>query len=355
MRSMIDRRKTGWDVLSLNVLRNPSWGFVQIVCVTVGILCAVYLVTLAIVGSHFLYGLFHYNHIGIRESIVQLGGILAIPAAVVTAFVAIQQIRISRENQFTDLLIKSIQLLASTGGPDHGEVAHLGRLGGIYGLERVASASARDHWPIMELLCRYIRQTPAKTSGVPSTDEAGNRTIDWVRSLPKPAIDIQAATSAIGRRSPERIQKEEDTRRNLAEASSVARSKDKDLDAIDKAYRLDFRGANLQAMEFFGCNFARGIFDDCRMEGALFFRCDLSFADFKDSGLTGCIFIESNLGGAVFSKNDMSYSQALGTEFSKAKFYDVDLSNALFVDSSLETAQLFRTNKEAAIIVQSNR
>jgi hypothetical protein len=37
MRSMIDRRKTGWDVLSLNVLRNPSWGFVQIVCVTVGI------------------------------------------------------------------------------------------------------------------------------------------------------------------------------------------------------------------------------------------------------------------------------------------------------------------------------
>jgi hypothetical protein len=369
MQSIFDRRKSGWDALSLDALRNPSPEFVTIVCVAVGILFAVYLVALAIVGWNFLYGLFHYHHIGIEKPIVQLGGLLAVPVAVVTAFVAIQQIRISRENQFTDLFIKSIALLAPTGGRDHDEAAqlpNLGRLGGIYGLERVASASARDHWPIMEILCRYVRQiSPGKTSSEPSTNEAEHESIQWVRSLPKPAIDIQAAMSAIGRRSPDRIRKEEDTRQKLAVVSrdaikargkvaaveSVERSMDDDIDTIDRAYRLDFRGANLQAMEFFGCNFSRGLFDECRMEGTLFFRCDLSFADFNNTSLAGCIFIESNLNGAVFSENNMSHSQATRTTFLKTKFYKVDLLNALFVASSLDDAQLYETKTDVAIII----
>jgi hypothetical protein len=35
------------------------------------------------------------------------------------------------------------------------------RLGGIYALERIARDSARDHWPIMEILTAYL-QTHAR-------------------------------------------------------------------------------------------------------------------------------------------------------------------------------------------------
>jgi uncharacterized protein YjbI with pentapeptide repeats len=342
---------------------------VTIVCVAIGVLGAIYLIALVIVASHFLYGLFHYQHLGIDKSIVQLGGILAVPAALVTAFVAIRQIQISRENQFTDLFIKSIALLAPTDGPDRNEATplpNLGRLGGIYGLERVASASARDHWPIMEVLCRYVRQnSPRKMSSEPPANEPEARLIEWVRALPRPAIDVQAAMSAIGRRSPERIRLEEIKRQKLAEASrgamearsekktveNMQASINKDLDALDRAYRLDFRGANLQAMEFFGCNFSRGLFDDCRMEGVLFCRCDLSFADFKSSSLTGCIFIESNFDGAIFSESEMSNSQTTDSTFLKAKFYDIDLRNALFVNSSIDSAEFFRTDKGSALVI----
>jgi len=31
------------------------------------------------------------------------------------------------------------------------------RLGGIYALERIANESEQDHWPIMEVLCTYVR------------------------------------------------------------------------------------------------------------------------------------------------------------------------------------------------------
>ena len=52
MHSIIDRHKSGWDALSLNALHLLV--FVLIACAAVGILGAIYLVTLTIVGWAFL-------------------------------------------------------------------------------------------------------------------------------------------------------------------------------------------------------------------------------------------------------------------------------------------------------------
>ena len=56
-------------------------------------------------------------------------------------------------------------------------IEHLGsdkieiRLGGIYALARIAQDSPRDHWPIMQVLCAFVKNSTAKiNSSQPSSD-----------------------------------------------------------------------------------------------------------------------------------------------------------------------------------------
>lgn len=61
------------------------------------------------------------------------------------------------------------------------------RLGGIYALERIARDSARDHWPVMEILTAFVREHRK-----------------WDPSAPTPRTDfradVRAALSVIVRR-----------------------------------------------------------------------------------------------------------------------------------------------------------
>jgi hypothetical protein len=132
----------------------------------IGFLVGVFYVWVLIVLLwHFGNDILSYNTKEIDKSIKYLGGAIAVPAALLTIFVAIQQLLISRENQFTSLFGKSIEQLGTPLAIDTEEQAQEiqrasfdVRIAGIYGLERVASDSKRDHWPIMEILCRYVRQ-----------------------------------------------------------------------------------------------------------------------------------------------------------------------------------------------------
>jgi hypothetical protein len=60
------------------------------------------------------------------------------------------------------------------------------RLGAIYALERIAKDSERDHWPIMEVLCAYIRNP--QNSGAPVLRvQAKDSTVDWRKSIARHA------------------------------------------------------------------------------------------------------------------------------------------------------------------------
>jgi hypothetical protein len=99
---------------------------------------------------------------------------------------------VSEEGQITDRFTKAIEQLGAV-YPD-GKPKLDVRLGGIYALERIANDSEKDHWPIMEVLCTYVREHAVrqanqhkKSSG---TDEK------W----PEPRVDIQAILTVLGRR-----------------------------------------------------------------------------------------------------------------------------------------------------------
>jgi hypothetical protein len=79
--------------------------------------------------------------------------VLGVLALVVGGLATWWTVRLTREGQITDRYASAIEHLGEKGQ----EPAR--RLGGIYALERIARDSARDHWPIMELLVGHLRET----------------------------------------------------------------------------------------------------------------------------------------------------------------------------------------------------
>src|SRR5882757_1192636 len=146
------------------------------------------------------------------------------------------------------------------------------RLGGIYALEGVMNASERPEQyggPVLEMLCAFVREyTIGKTV------------------FQKPAIDIQAALTVIGRRKGQELP-------DLAEANipganlSGANLSGADLDSADlkSAY---LSGANLSGANLLGANLT-----GASLTGAKLSRVDLTGAD-----LSVAYLIRADLTGA---------------------------------------------------------
>ena len=175
------------------------------------------------------------------------------------------------------------------------------RLGAIYSLERIAQDSERDHIPVMETLCAYIRQnapaSEAEDHGLgewpewieKSTkeqraqrdaliEERTQKLFQWIRSLDVPRVDIQAALIVIGRRGPERIAHERRQKRNPDD---------------DFGFRLDLRDSNLRRADLSHLDFSHALLTDARMEGA-----DLIGARMEGADLDGARMEEADLTGA---------------------------------------------------------
>ncbi|MBU4234150.1 MAG: hypothetical protein L6277_14900, partial [Desulfobacterales bacterium] len=111
-----------------------------------------------------------------------------------------EQLQVAQEGQITERFTRAIEQL----GSDKMEI----RLGGIYALERIANDSDKDYWPIMETLTAYVRErapwreppleTPEEAAGEETTTPAASPTPAPV--APKPATDIQAILTVLGRR-----------------------------------------------------------------------------------------------------------------------------------------------------------
>jgi Pentapeptide repeats (8 copies) len=110
----------------------------------------------------------------------------------ITQETAAKNLAIAQDGQITERFTRAVEQL----GSDKLEV----RLGGIYGLERIARDSERDHWPIMEVLTSYIR---GRASWPPKGDQPleGKQEAESNQLRPKLAIDIQAVLTVLGRRN----------------------------------------------------------------------------------------------------------------------------------------------------------
>jgi hypothetical protein len=123
-----------------------------------------------------------------RTTLIQgLGGLVLL----VGLYLTLRNLQLTQYRQITEHYTRAVEQL----GSDKLEV----RLGAIYALERIARDSERDHWPIMEILTAYVRErAPIGAELPPQEDIQPNETPP---TTPKPATDIQAVLTVLGRRA----------------------------------------------------------------------------------------------------------------------------------------------------------
>lgn len=126
------------------------------------------------------------------------------------------------------------------------------RFGALYALERIAQDSERDHIPIMEIICAYIREN-TKADGY-----AENNT-DKLRE------DIQTAISILARRSPQRCEYE------------------RDASGGKHAYALGLRDCLLMRISTTKARFAYARLDGANLTEAQLYKANLTEADFAAS------------------------------------------------------------------------
>jgi uncharacterized protein YjbI with pentapeptide repeats len=251
----------------------------------------------------------------------------------IQAKAAQHQAETSRHGHYTDLFARAVEQLGATREvietielrmepplpPERQTVTTTEpnlevRLGAIYSLERVARDSDCDHWPIMEVLCAYIRN-PQNCGHPSSRPNKADDARKWPLSIPPTRLDIQAAIKVIGRR---------DTRRIDYERRS-------DL-------KLDFRKANLQKAIFDGGDFSETLFNEAHLEGASFLTCKLRGGSFIETKLTAATLDNSNLQNANFfsaklDNANLNYCSLESTNFRKAWLWQ-----AIFGASKLHAA-----------------
>jgi uncharacterized protein YjbI with pentapeptide repeats len=159
-------------------------------------------------------------------------------------------------------------------------------LGGIYALERIADESERDHWPIMEVLCTYVRENaraPRKGEDPPiEAQKLANPVQDDQASNPVPhlAADIQSILTVLGRRN----RKYERTQRYLELSRtdlSGALLYEGDLSL------MDLRGANLSGADLRRVKFHRTALSEADLSRALLTEGDLYGAELSGANLSG--------------------------------------------------------------------
>lgn len=228
-----------------------------------------------------------------------------------------EQLQVAQEGQITERFTLAIEQL----GSDRMEV----RLGGIYALERIANDSDRDYGAIIETLTAYVRErAPWKgQSHDASVEESGidmelivqgQSVFSWLDPKIKPATDIQAVLTVLGRRK-----------------YSYGQGEAEPLDL----FNTDLRGANLKQAKFQGVDFRK-----VHLDGALLINTDLEIANFAESNLKSASFWGANLQNAFLGKAHLEGAILWGTNLRNATLVNANLGGASFVGAILDGAIL---------------
>ena len=204
--------------------------------------------------------------------------------------VAREELRVAREGQVTERFSRAIEHL----GNDSLDV----RLGAIYALERIARDSRQDHGPIMEILTAYVREH-APWERPPADALPAAEDYD---ALTRPATDIQAVLTVIGRRKTDYDPpgQELDLRYTDLRGAKLARANLKGaILAGANLPRADLREADLQEAYLDGAVLQRARLNEAKLQEARLFGAKLQEARLIGAKLHGAYFSGAWLQGAI--------------------------------------------------------
>jgi hypothetical protein len=177
------------------------------------------------------------------------------------------------------------------------------RLGGIYGLERIARRSEKFYGPAMDVLATYVREhAPWKA---PFASQAQ-------QPPPKPAVDLQAALTVLGRRT-----------RTYNNGESQ---------------RLDLRNLDLRRTNLSGAHLEGAILSGTHLEEA-----NLQGIHLEEAILRAAHLEQANLSGAFMQKAFLA-----GARLDGAILREAHLEEAFVSDARLDGADLLGANFSGA-------
>jgi hypothetical protein len=218
------------------------------------------------------------GYVANRENVVSLAtliaGAIGIPLLYIRTRAADRQARTAEQGHITDRFTAAVEQL----GSDKMAV----RLGAIYALERISRDSRRDHWTIMETLTAYVREHapwPPRVFANPFVELQGRIVEESAAERPaneakpaasvnvRPATDIQAVLTVLGRREARKRDEAENRRLDLTET--------------------DLRGANLSAIHMENADFTEAHLEGADLDGAHLEGADLDGAHLEGANLWG--------------------------------------------------------------------
>src|ERR1700733_10302013 len=157
------------------------------------------------------------------------------------------------------------------------------RLGGIYSLERLAQESPEDHGPIIEILAAFVREHAPWPSRVTARSGDGHgqgrgsaRGGNGNERRSRPATDVQAAVTILGRRTL----------------------------AYDTAAPIALPHTALAGAMLTGAHFEGAMLSGANFEGADLFKANLRTADLEGANLRGAGLLLANLNDTVLWGGD---------------------------------------------------
>jgi uncharacterized protein YjbI with pentapeptide repeats len=235
------------------------------------------------------------------------------------------QVKVAQEGQITERFTRAIEQL----GSERMEV----RLGGIYALERIANDSDKDYWPIIETLTAYVRErVPWREDTSHSHEFISSERLDSSIDVdstaskiePKPATDIQAVLTILGRR--------------------------KYCYDHGETQELDLNSTDLRGSDLMGAELAMANLSYSNLEGA-----HLNGANLKNASLRGGYLKEGSLSFAHLELADLRESCLEGADlgFSYLNLADIREADLRLTDLSfahLRGADLRSANLEGAVL-----
>lgn len=193
------------------------------------------------------------------------------------------------------------------------------RLGAIYLLRRLAEDNARDHAPIIETLCDYIRQNSLQEK------QKWERTRKNEEELPSPRADIQAAINVVGNRRLAALCEERKIEPRLSLIGAFLPIYK--FDGL-KLIKADFSYSDLRRTHFRDSVIGNAIFDHSQLQNTVFFKSDLSKIEFSNSNFQNSNLLTSNFRHINFKYSDMSNTFITQNALVNVEFQNCNLNNS---------------------------
>jgi Pentapeptide repeats (8 copies) len=277
-----------------------------------------------------------------RQTSIQMvglaGGLVGGVALLGGLYFTAQTLRISQgtlqtaqEGQITERFTKAIEQL----GRDNLSI----RLGGIYALERIARDSAKDHWPVMQVLTAYVRErAPVQEQPLDTTVKDGKKQ-DAPRTQGCEIKEDMLTLFGLHGKLPADVQAILDVLSQRAGHYGYKELYPLDLrnTHLPKA-RLD--NAQLQHAILIGANLQDAYLSGAHLQHATLIEARLQRADLTWAELSLANLIEANLQDACLNRAELQDAILLQTHLERADLREANLKGARLWKAQLQGANL---------------